>query len=259
VTDDIRWVERPGGVRLPYIVQGSGDRPRLLFAHSLLAGAIEGRAIFDVIVDAGWTVLVIDHRGHGLAQKDGPWTAEDFDLDLLGADLLATLDDAGWDTAWLGGGSMGAATSLAATIAAPERAEGLLLMAPAIGAEVNPGLEIFLPVADAFERSHEEGLAAWNERSGAGPNPLHVRAFERLGSGGAAALLRSIAAWRFGPLPSFDVPVVTSAWENDPVHPKATAVALADASPAGTFHPLDLGVDPNFFAHVARQLTAAVA
>jgi pimeloyl-ACP methyl ester carboxylesterase len=230
-----RWVERPGGVRLPYVVLGSGDAPRLLFAHSLFAAGVAGAVVFSPIVDAGWTVLAMDQRGHG--QAEGTWTDADFELDVLGADLLAILDDAGWATAWLGGGSLGAATSMAAAIAAPERAEGLLFMAPAIGPEPNPAIEAAFDTAAAA--------------------PAYEVALERLGTTGAPALRRALSGWTFGTLPSFDVPVITSAWEDDPVHPKATAVAIAEASPRGRFHPLDLAADPDFFAHVARQLTEA--
>jgi len=251
---DVHWVDRVGGVRIPYVVLGSGAVPRLLFAHSLLAAAVEGAAVFQPIVDAGWTVVAMDQRGHGRAE--GQWTASDFELEVLGADLLAVMDDLGWPSAWLGGGSMGAATSTAAALAAPARIEGLALLAPAMGAEPNPALGIFNAVADAFVRGLDAGLEAWAEafRPGSVPVPDHAEALRRLGPLGAPAALRAVAGWRFGTIPCFDFPVITSAWKDDPCHPTAVAQAFAAASPAGRFHELDMGAEPDIFTALARQL-----
>jgi pimeloyl-ACP methyl ester carboxylesterase len=67
-----------------------------------------------------------DLRGHGAERP--PDQADDYSLDLLEADLLALVDELGWDRFVLLGHSMGGMASQAIAIHHPERLDGLVLM-----------------------------------------------------------------------------------------------------------------------------------
>ena len=96
---------------------------RLVLVHSLAmvaefweATAIELGSDFDI--------LAIDCRGHGASDKpQGPYSVE-----LFANDLAAVLDHADWDTATVGGASMGGCVALTFAALYPDRTAGLVLI-----------------------------------------------------------------------------------------------------------------------------------
>jgi pimeloyl-ACP methyl ester carboxylesterase len=86
---------------------------------------------------AGHDVLAYDARGHG-ASDPAP-SPEAYTYADLAEDLLAVMDDAGFDRAVLAGASMGAHTAVRAALEHPERVAGLVLVTPAYDPEDWPG------------------------------------------------------------------------------------------------------------------------
>jgi pimeloyl-ACP methyl ester carboxylesterase len=214
-------------------------------------------------MEEGWCVLSMDQRGHGGAS---PVTdVGGFGLDAMGADLLAMMDDAGWESAWLGGGSLGAATSLAASAQAPSRVEGLALIAPAIGRTPSAARrDRFGPIARAFaEGGTEAGIAAWGEQLAAGePVPQHVETMRSTDPRVLAALLEAISAWTMSDeidaVAALDVPVIVMAWDGDEIHPMSAAEDIvARAAERGHLHritPDDPAGPLGMFVTLARLL-----
>ena len=91
---------------------------------------------FDRLAERGWHVVAPDLRGHGAS--DHPSRPQDYSLDLFEADVLALVDDLGWDRFVLLGHSMGGMISQAIALHDPGRLDGLVLMdtvpdAPSVG------------------------------------------------------------------------------------------------------------------------------
>jgi pimeloyl-ACP methyl ester carboxylesterase len=78
---------------------------------------------------SGHDVLAYDARGHG--RSDPAPSPEAYTYEDLAADLLAVMDEAGFERAVLAGASMGAHTALRVAIEHPERVAGLVVATPA--------------------------------------------------------------------------------------------------------------------------------
>jgi pimeloyl-ACP methyl ester carboxylesterase len=109
-----------------------GDRTVVL----LHAGVADRRSWWGVVtglVEVA-TVVTYDRRGHGdSAPSDAPFSHVD--------DLLAVVDDVQAEQVWLVGSSMGGGVALDATLVAPERVAGLVLLAPAISGAPDPEVD----------------------------------------------------------------------------------------------------------------------
>ena len=86
---------------------------------------------------AGHDVVAYDARGHG-ASDPAP-APEAYEYGDLAADLLAVMDDAGFERAVLAGASMGAHTAVRVALEHPERVAGLVVVTPAYDPERWPG------------------------------------------------------------------------------------------------------------------------
>jgi pimeloyl-ACP methyl ester carboxylesterase len=262
----VRSVRRPGGIDLPYVVLGPEAGKRLVFAPSLLAAGTTSGAVFEPLVERGWCVLTMDQRGHGGATA--VVDVEGFALAAMGADLLAMMDDAGWESAWLGGGSLGAATSLAAAAQAPDRVEGLALLAPAIGRSPSAARrDRFGPIARAFaDGGTEAGIAAWTAglAGGGAPAPHHEAAMRSTDPRVLAALLEALSTWtmaeELASVAGLDVPVVVMAWDGDDIHPMSVAEDVVAAARHGRLHRIratDTSDPLGLFATLAHLLGGA--
>lgn len=225
-------------MNVPFEVYGDEGR-RMLFAHSLTGCGVGIAPLFAPLTDAGWQVAAMDQRGHGTAPR-----TTDFSLDAMAGDYLGVLDALGWESAWFAGGSMGAAVAQAAAAVAPDRVDGLAVIAPAFGPTENACAARFGEVAAAFDVSMEEGVAAWTSRFGEAP----VDQLRPLGAENLACMLRAVPRWTLDvELPA--VPVVVVAWEGDDVHPWSLAELLS---------PAPVKVEPTdplaMFAALARAL-----
>jgi pimeloyl-ACP methyl ester carboxylesterase len=86
---------------------------------------------------AGHDVLAYDARGHG-ASDPAP-SPDAYTYSDLAEDLVAVMDEAGFDRAVLAGASMGAHTAVRVALEHPERVAGLVVVTPAYDPEDWPG------------------------------------------------------------------------------------------------------------------------
>jgi pimeloyl-ACP methyl ester carboxylesterase len=238
-----------------------GAAKRMLFAHSLIGNGLGAEPFLTPLLDDGWQVVAVDQRGHGSAPPVA--SAAEAALAEYAADLLAVLDEAGWDTAWLAGGSMGAGTALAAAARAPERVEGLALMAPAFGRTPNAGAAMFGRIAGAFENGMDAGVAAWRQVLGVTGAPVesldaHELELRKLDPASLAIILRTVMGWtmdaEFDVLGQLDVPVLVLAWEGDDIHPMAVAEEIAGLAKHGQVHVVPDGDPFALFRSLAALL-----
>jgi pimeloyl-ACP methyl ester carboxylesterase len=125
-----------------------GDGPPLLFAHGLMGSIANGPLMGDPsdLLSGAFRVINYDARGHGEStHTDDPL---DYTWGALAGDMYALLCHLGINKSFVGGGSMGAGTSLVFQRLHPEMVEKLVLLAP-------PPLEdeSMTPVSSAFNAS----------------------------------------------------------------------------------------------------------
>jgi len=112
-----------GTTRIYWKLEGQSGRPPIVLLNSI--GTEMGmwdRAIPHLIDD--FLVLRIDTRGHGAS--DAP--AGDYDLALLGRDVLAAMDAAGIGRSVIAGVSLGGMMAMELALMAPSRISGLALI-----------------------------------------------------------------------------------------------------------------------------------
>jgi len=260
-------VHRPDGARIPWELLGDGGGPRMVFGHSLMGRGLGAEPIYRPLLDGGWAMLTMDQRGHGEAS---PPPGGDFAVETLAGDMLAVLDEVGWDTAWLGGGSMGAAVATAAAALTPHRVEGLALLAPAVGGAPNPALQPFAALGDVFGRDGlDAGIAAYSamaRENGADEALLALRAeqFRMQPAESWVAALRGIARWNLAEaldaVQELDVPTAVVAWTGDDVHPLSVAEDLVRRLRDARLHVLqEWNGDPAHLFRVMLDMTQAVS
>lgn len=222
---------------LPFTVDGDGPGPKLVFAHGLMGTGTAQRLQLRPLVDAGWTVATFDQRGHGSAP---PTTnARDYDPEEMGSDLWEVADAAGFDRCWVGGGSMGAATSFCAVRQKPERVEGHVVAIPALRDAPHPLAFVFEALADRVRDAGIEGLIAMLVQLAGhmGREEQDEIFHEQLRTHDEASIecaLRAVPRWILPDVPSafaaMPFPVVVVAWDDDPIHPLDTAKDIAAAA-----------------------------
>ena len=134
---------------------GSAGTPPLVLAHGLTSTrryVVHGSRSLE---RAGHRVVSYDARGHGESEPAPEPGAYEYS-DLV-ADLEAVLDERGLERVVLVGASMGAATTLAYTLAHPERVAALVQVTPA---------HLGLPQTDPAELARWDALADGLEREG---------------------------------------------------------------------------------------------
>jgi pimeloyl-ACP methyl ester carboxylesterase len=135
-------------------VEEAGEGPPIVLAHGLTATrryVVHGSRLLE---RSGRRVISYDARGHGESEPAPEPAAYEY-ADLVG-DLARVLDERGIERATLVGVSMGAATTLAFALRAPERVSSLVQVTPA---------HMGLPT-DAFGTVRWDALADGLERDG---------------------------------------------------------------------------------------------
>lgn len=246
----IRWVD-VNGASLRCDIMGEG--PPLVLVHEM-GGTLES---WDYVAPhlPGWRLIRYDMRGAGLSQKlVGPVTLDDLVDDLAG--LLDELGETG--PVALAGCAVGAAVALAFCARFPDRAAGLVAMAPATGMAPERRAE-GLKLADTVER---EGLRArlvsridisFPEayRGGDGAHRVAQYRGNMLSNDprSYAMIYRMLAGMDLVPLlPRIGCPVLVLAGETDGTRPAALVRPVADAIPGAIFREVPSG-------HVMALLT----
>jgi 3-oxoadipate enol-lactonase len=110
-------------VEVPHRIDGREDAPTLILSNSLGSTT----AMWEPQVEplsADFRVVRYDHRGHG----ESPVPPGPYDLDELGADLLALMDRLEIERAHIAGLSLGGMVGMWMGINAPERVDRLVLL-----------------------------------------------------------------------------------------------------------------------------------
>jgi pimeloyl-ACP methyl ester carboxylesterase len=112
------------GQRIHYTVDGSG--PLVVLQHGLLmdADSWTQSGIVDALTD-GFRVACVDSLGHGLSDK--PSDPELYDQEQRSGDIVAVIDDLGYDRAHLVGYSMGGWLSVGAAKHHPKRLSSVVV------------------------------------------------------------------------------------------------------------------------------------
>jgi pimeloyl-ACP methyl ester carboxylesterase len=115
---------RNRGQRIHHTVDGSG--PLVILQHGLLmdADSWTQSGIVDALAD-GFRVACVDSLGHGLSDK--PSDPEFYVQEQRSGDIVAVIDDLGYDRAHLVGYSMGGWLSVGAVKHYPKRLSSVIL------------------------------------------------------------------------------------------------------------------------------------
>lgn len=111
------------GIRMHYLEWGKPNGIPLVWAHGSASSGYEIRAVAPRLAQAGYRVLAVDYRGHGLTRvKD-----YDFGIHHIADDLIGLLDSLRIPAAVFGGASKGGFVAAAVYDHYPNRVLGLLM------------------------------------------------------------------------------------------------------------------------------------
>jgi Predicted hydrolases or acyltransferases (alpha/beta hydrolase superfamily) len=114
------------GFELAYMEEGEGDPIVLVhgFASNLVVNWVSTGWV-KTLVEAGYRVIALDNRGHGLSS--GSHNAADYTLEKMSGDVIALLDHLAVDRAHIMGFSMGARICAVTALNHPERVGSVVL------------------------------------------------------------------------------------------------------------------------------------
>ncbi len=206
---------------------------------------------WERLAERGWHVVAPDLRGHGAS--DHPPRTEDYTVGLFEADLLALVDDLGWDRFVLLGHSMGGMIGQAFAIDHPDRLDGLVLMDTVAGPPSGSSMAVTMFVmrlglrAAQGERVRPPPAQAAARLARVGPAPLRGTArLRRLAPGQGPRLVARPWPRRCRPncrrrpdrlpaLAALDVPVLVIVGEHDMPGFVEGSQAMADEIPGASF------------------------
>lgn len=197
------------GVRLYYEVHGEG--PALILTHGFSATSQMWKGQIDTLAPH-FTVITWDMRGHG--QSDYPSDPSEYTEEATVADIAALLDQAGADTAVVGGLSLGGYMSLAFQRAHPDRTRALLIIDTGPGYKNDEARNGWNANAvQRAERYEAEGLGDLSRAS------AEVRAASHRDASGLARAARGMLTQRdarvIESLPEIRVPSIVIVGERD--------------------------------------------
>lgn len=111
------------GIRMHYLEWGDRRGAPLVWAHGSASTGYEIRAVAPRLAEAGYRVIAVDYRGHGLTRV----TDFEFSIYHIADDLVALLDHLKITTAVFGGASKGGFVAAAVYDQHPKRVLGLLM------------------------------------------------------------------------------------------------------------------------------------
>jgi pimeloyl-ACP methyl ester carboxylesterase len=111
------------GIRMHYLEWGKPSGVPLVWAHGSASSGYEIRGVAARLADAGYRVLAVDYRGHGLTRVSN----YDFGIYHIADDLIGLLDHLRIPAAVFGGASKGGFVAAAVYDQYPNRVLGLLM------------------------------------------------------------------------------------------------------------------------------------
>ena len=145
--------------RIWYARHGSG--PAVVLLHGGLGNAGNFAYQVPALVDAGYSVTVIDSRGQGRSTRD----ARPYSYELMASDTRAVMDRLGITRAAFVGWSDGADTALVLSKETPERSAGVFFFACNVDATGTLPFE-FTPIVGRIYEHHVRDYAALSPTSG---------------------------------------------------------------------------------------------
>lgn len=257
-----------GSVKLHFEEIGTGDP--VIFCHGL-AGHCERELPWARILGSnGYRVIVYSARGHG---KSTPvLDPNDYTFEAMRDDLSNIMDAVEVDSAIVGGGSMGAATTLSFTLANPDRVRALIQMGPAFGSSpidmVAAGFSIFADFieehgADKAIDKLIESVPLVSEMASEDPGMIEdLRAqWNSHEPPSIVAAMRGVPKSRpfedIEQLASVSVPTLIVASAGDPIHPLAVAQEYAQHIPQAQLREVPLSPplyrNPQGLAELVRE------
>lgn len=134
---DVKYFEHDG-LKLAYREEGHGDP--ILLIHGFASSSVVNWVSpgwFRVLTEAGYRVIAIDNRGHGLSDK--PHDREAYYPDMMASDAGALLDHLGIKKAHVMGYSMGARISAFLALQQPEKVHTVVFGGLGIGMVTGAG------------------------------------------------------------------------------------------------------------------------
>ena len=243
-----KTISRPDGARIrmhdhAQRLTAAGGAPTIVMSNSLATDASLWSDVVEALC-ADYRLITYDTRGHGASHSPSKTTR----LPELCGDLLAVMDAAGADKAYVAGISLGGMTGLQCALQAPERMLGLIACncRASIDAAGIAGWEQRLQVLNdgGIDALAEITLERWftPEYREANPRTIErVRAMIRTTSpAGYEACVRAIQAVDLlGQIPRIDLPVLLVAGAQDGAAPPAAMQGMAQAIPGSRLEVLD--------------------
>jgi epoxide hydrolase 4 len=122
-----RYLDLASGLRVRAVESGDSDSPLVLLVPGWGCSSYVFRENLVPLAEAGYHVVAVDLKGHGLSDK--PLTAGEYRLEAMRLHLTQILDALG-GPAIVCGLSMGAALSAHVADSSPERVRGLVMVSP---------------------------------------------------------------------------------------------------------------------------------
>jgi pimeloyl-ACP methyl ester carboxylesterase len=150
----MRRIEIPAGDATLIGDRWSGGGPTIALLHPGVCDRRCWRGVGTQLAAAGRDVVAYDRRGFGeVPPAGGPFRHVD--------DLLAVLDLVSPDApAWLVASSQGGAVAIDATLEAPERIAGLVLLAPAVSGDPELDEEAYIAATNGLALAIDEAFTA---------------------------------------------------------------------------------------------------
>src|SRR4051794_39417211 len=244
----------------------AGQGPDVVLLHGLTATRRYVVMGSKALPRAGYRVTTFDARGHG--ESGGAQDPAPHEYREMVAGLAAVLDHLGADRAALGGASMGAHTTMAFTLAFPERVAALVQITPAYDGRPRD-LDGWDRLADGLRSGGVDGfLEAWEFQG----DPKWRKTAETVArqrlerhrhpeavADALRVVPRSIAFEELEELEAVETPtlVVASRDDADPGHPYAIGAAYAERLPHGELVSEERGHSP--LAWQGARLSKAIA
>ena len=141
------------GVRLAYEIVGEGAQA-IVLVHGFGSSRRQNwkaPSWYDALTKAGYRVVAMDCRGHG--ESDKPHTTPGYGHDEMANDVLAVMDDAGIENAFVMGYSMGGAIANQLLVRNPDRLLTVTLLGAGwAGEDLTELTGMMNAMADGFAR-----------------------------------------------------------------------------------------------------------
>ena len=135
-----RYLELASGLHVRAVESGSHGAPRIVMFPGWACSAYVFRENLAPLAAAGFHVLAIELKGHGLSDK--PRSPEEYRLEPMRRHVIDILDALAGDPPMLAGLSIGAALAAHVAESDPHRVRAVAMVSP-VGFSGVPGLSVF--------------------------------------------------------------------------------------------------------------------